>query len=163
MKFTHIVLVCGIGIMAAACETMSPATYSNSAANVAALRNYQNTTINVASMTDNSEFDPDCRLVGPIEASGGRTVAEFVRDALDAELIFADVHSDNAMTNLDAVLDAATYSSFDGYWEFTLTLNNPGNGRSLTVMSHSDFTTAFSAVTACINSSQALTRLPCRI
>ena len=54
---------------------------------------YPNAKLAVASMEDVSRFDSGCRLVGPITASGNRTVPQFVYDSFNEELKFANLYS----------------------------------------------------------------------
>ncbi len=156
LKIFPVFAVLTVSVFASACESMSPATYSNYADNVVALRNYEDTTVAVSSMVDNSEFNAACRLVGNLETSGDRTIAEFIQDAFNAEFVFADVYSEDATANSAATLDEASYSSIVGWWEFTLTLVNPANQNKMTVTSRYEYTSGISAITACINSSQAI-------
>jgi hypothetical protein len=101
---------------------------------------YPNAKLAVASMEDVSRFDSGCRLVGPITASGNRTVPQFVYDSFNEELKFANLYStDQGASQLKLTLLAVTFSSVSvvtgGWWEFTVKLDNPTNGRSLTTTS----------------------------
>ena len=44
-----------------------------------------------------------------------------------------------------------------GYWTFSLQVSNKASGKSLTADSRYDFDSGFDAVTACMNTSNALT------
>jgi len=151
-----------LGVSLSACETMSPATYSNFADNTFTLRNYEGAKLKVASITSQSAFDPGCRLVGPIEVSGNRPIFQFVQDSFNDEFKFAGVYSDDPdAVQLSATLTEARFSSMtgltSGWWDFALTLSNPENGRQVSANSRYDFTSGFSAIVACQNTSQALT------
>jgi len=162
MKYIHIsvavLLACGLS----ACETMQPANYSNFADNTVALRMYPNAKVNVVALSDQSMFDPSCRLVGPVKASGGRTIPQFVQDSYNDELKFANLYSaDQSAAKLNATLVSAKFSSSsgltEGWWDFTVKLANPANNRELTTSYKYDFHSGFAAEVACSNTSQALT------
>jgi hypothetical protein len=151
-----------VALALSACESMSPATYSNFADNSVALRMYPNAKLAVTSMDDMSRFDSGCRLVGPITASGNRTVPQFIYDSFNEELKFANLYStEQGAAQLKLTLLAASFSSVSGltggWWDFTVKLDNPANGRSVTANTKYDFQSGFSAVAACQNVSVSLT------
>lgn len=159
MKYAPRIAVALLAISLAACETMTPATYANYADNSVALRMYPNAKVIVESVDDQSRFDPGCRLVGPIEASGNRTVPQFVLDSFNEELKFANMYS--AAAKLKLTLESASFSSLsgltNGWWDFTVKLDNPANSRSLSANSRYEFQSGFNAAVACQNTAQALT------
>ena len=162
MKHLSVIGACILALGLSACESMSPATYSNFADNSVALRMYPNAKVAIASMEDTSRFDSGCRLVGPITASGNRTVPQFIYDSFNEELKFANIYStDQGAASLKLTLVSATFSStsglVNGWWEFTVKLDNPADGRSLTANTKYDFQSGFSAVAACQNTSVSLT------
>ena len=146
----------------AACESMQPATYANLADNSYALRNLSGAKVSVSKLDDKSDFDPGCRLVGPIKTSGARTIARFIQDSLNDELKFAGAYSiEPNSAALTATLQSAAFSSSsgltEGWWTFSLELANPKNGRTLVANSRYDFHSGFTATVACANASQDLT------
>ena len=162
MKIIPAVAVAVLALSLAACETMTPATYANYADNSVALRTYMNAKVVVASVEDESRFDPGCRLVGPIEASGKRTVPQFVIDSFNEELKFANMYSaDQDAAKLKLTLVEASFSSLSGltsgWWDFTIRLDNAANNRSLTANAKYEFQSGFNAAVACQNTAQALT------
>lgn len=146
----------------AACETMQPATYSNYGDNTFALHKFVGAKVRIGAMTDDSKFDSNCRLVGPIKTSGNRPIAEFVKDSFNDELKFAGLYSDDpGTTDLTATLQAASFSSMaaltQGHWDFSLQLANPDNGKTVTANASYNFDSGFNAAIACANVSNALT------
>jgi hypothetical protein len=145
-----------------ACESMQPATYANLADNTFALRNLSGTKVSVSKLDDKSNFDPGCRLVGPVQTSGARTIAKFIQDSFNDELKFAGIYSaePNSVT-LVATLQSAAFSSSsgltEGWWNFSLELANPKNGRTIVANNKYEFHSGFAANVACANASQALT------
>jgi hypothetical protein len=161
MKVIH-VLAISASLFLAGCETMQPASYANYGDNTFALKKFTGAKVRVSTVTDASKFDSGCRMVGPIKTAGNRPLADFVRDSLNDELKFAGVYSDDqGSTQLAATLNSAEFSSMTGltrgYWNFSLQLANPANGKSLTTDYHYDFDSGFDAMTACGNTSNALT------
>jgi hypothetical protein len=151
-----------VGVTVSACETMSPATYSNFGDNSLQLRMYSSAKLVVAGLEDESKFNSGCRLVGPITASGNRTIPQFVQDSFNEELKFAGIYSnDQGSAKLKLTLVSASFSSTSnltsGWWDFTVKLDNAANNRSLTASSKYEFQSGFNATVACQNTSQALT------
>src|SRR5262245_19725121 len=135
-----VVLVSASALALAGCESMSPATYANFADNVVALRNYGNAKVAVVSMNDQSKLDAGCRLVGPITASGNRTIPQFIQDSFNEELKFANIHSlDQGAAQLRMTLVTAEFSSMsgltNGWWDLAVNIENPAYGRSMTTSS----------------------------
>ncbi len=162
MRHSIAISVTFIAITLSACETMEPANYSNFADNSLALRKLPNAKATVASMDDQSKFDAGCRLVGPVKASGNRTIPQFIQDSYNDELKFANLYStDPTAATLAATLISAKFSSSsgltEGWWDITIKLSKPANNRDLTTSYKYDFHSGFAAAVACSNTSQALT------
>jgi hypothetical protein len=145
----------------AACSTQTPSVYSNYADNTLALRKIDPVRTRVASISDQSAFDENCRMVGPIKLSGNRTLAKFISDSFNDELKFAGVF-DETQTKpaLNAVLVRAAFSSSagltSGWWDLAWTLTNPATGKSLASSVKYDFSTNFVGEIACKNVAEAL-------
>ena len=148
-----------VGGLLAGCSTMTPTSYSPYADNNVELRKLEGQTVRINLITDASNFDAGCRLMGPIEASGNRSVAQFVQDSFNDEFKFAGVHGDGVA--LQADLTKAEFSSTsgltNGWWELAATLKNPKTGKSLSANSRYEFPSGFDAMTACTQTAQALT------
>ncbi|HVP84551.1 MAG TPA: hypothetical protein VMS78_07520 [Rhizomicrobium sp.] len=161
-KFVAIFAAGLLALGLSACETMQPATYSNYGDNTFELRKIEGVKVRIGSITDQSKFDSNCRLVGPIKTSGNRPIAEFVKDSFNDELKFAGLYSDDPSTvNLAATLQSASFSSMEaltqGHWDFSLQLANPANGKTIVANSSYSFDSGFVADIACANVSNALT------
>jgi hypothetical protein len=162
MKSIAAAALVAAAIALAGCQTMQPASYSNYGDNTFVLRKITDAKLRVTSMSDVSKFDSGCRMVGPIKTAGTRPLAEFIRDSLNDEFKFAGLYSDDpAATELSATLNSAEFSSMTaltrGYWTFSLQLANRTSGKSLKTESRYDFDSGFDAMTACMNTSNALT------
>lgn len=162
MKKLMTTAVLAAALALSACQTMQPASYANYGDNTFVLRKFTGAKVRVTSMNDLSKFDSGCRMAGPIKTAGNRPLAEFIRDSLNDELKFANLYSDEpGSTELSATLNSGEFSSMTGltrgYWTFSLQLANAANGKSLTATSRYDFDSGFDAMTACMNTSNALT------
>lgn len=160
MKSIFISVLCALFV--AGCSTMTPTTYSPSADTNVELKKLEGAKLSVASVSEESEFDAGCRLMGPIEASNNRTVAEFVRDSFNDELKFAGLYSDEETgVQLNAVMENIEFSSMDGltsgWWAMRVRLSNSDNGEELTAETRYTFKSGFDAITACNQTAQALT------
>lgn len=158
-KFLSVVSIVATCFVLAGCSTMTPSTYAVNADNNVALRKLAGVKVNVVSMTDVSKFSANCRLMGPIEASNKRSIAQFVQDSFNDELKFADVYGTNVA--LDGSLDHAEFSSIsgltNGWWDLAATLKNPKTGASISAHNRYEFPSGFDAATACTQTAQALT------
>lgn len=138
---------------------MTPTSYAPYADNNVALRKHEGVSVSVGSLSDTSNFSANCRLMGPITASGNRSIAQFVQDSFNDEFKFAAIHGSD--TVLQGELTHAEFSSTsgltNGWWILRVTLRNPDNGSSLTADARYDFPSGFDAMTACTQTAQALT------
>lgn len=162
MKFLGLAAIAALTITLAGCVTMPPASYANYADNTYALRKYDGAKVRIGTFTDLSHFDSGCRMVGPIKTAGNRPIPEFIHDSLNDELKFAGLYSDDqSSVLLAATLQSGKFSSMtgltSGYFDFSLQLSNPQNGKSVTANSQYSFDSGFDADTACRNVANALT------
>jgi hypothetical protein len=145
-------------LLSSACSTMTPARYSISVDNNLELKKYGGSKIQLAEMETTGTFDAHCRLMGPIQASDGMTIPEFVRKAFNDEFKFAEVYGDTGVTlsgNLTKVAFSSSAGLTNGWWQFTLEFES-SNGKSMTVDTRYDFKSGFDAITACNQTAQAL-------
>ncbi len=137
---------------------MTPARYSMSVDNNQALKKLEGSQVYLASLEAPKTFDAGCRLMGPIQASDGMTIPQFIVKAFNDELKFANLYSEKGVT-LSGVLNNIDFSSTSGltsgWWNIGMTLNS-SNGKSLTVDNRYEFKSGFDAITACNQTAQAL-------
>lgn len=152
------IILMPILLMATACSTMTPARYSMSIDNNQALKKFDGSKVRITSMTPPANFDAACRLMGPIQASDGMTIPQFVEKALNDEFKFANIYSESG-TSLKGTLKAIDFSSTTGltggFWHINMELNS-SNGKSMNVDNRYDFKSGFDAITACNQTAQAL-------
>lgn len=140
------------------CSTMTPARYSVSVDNNMVLKGYQGTTMDLVTIGAPDKYDASCRMMGPIQASDGQTIPEFVRKAFNDEFKFANVYGESGAKltgHLDKIAFSSTSGLTSGWWDLALTLNS-NNGRSISVENKYDFKSGFDAITACNQTAQAL-------
>lgn len=140
------------------CSTMTPARYSVSVDNNQLLKTYQGSNISLVSMAAPSKYDSACRMMGPIQASDGQTIPEFVRKAFNDELKFAGVYGDTGAKlsgRMNKIAFSSTSGLTSGWWDLAMTLDS-SNGKSLTVENTYHFKSGFDAITACNQTAQAL-------
>ena len=145
-------------LLVSGCSTMTPARYSMSIDNNLALKKFDGSKIRLASLSAPATFDANCRLMGPIQASDGMTIPQFVEKAFNDELKFAGVYSDQGVS-LTGSLNRIEFSSSsgltNGYWNLGMELKS-SNGKSMSFDNRYDFKSGFDAITACNQTAQAL-------
>ncbi|WP_157956549.1 hypothetical protein [Dyella sp. C11] len=156
MKKSRLALL-GMMLVVSGCSTMTPARYSVSVDNDMILKTYQGKTLNVASLDAPATYDANCRLMGPIKASDGATIPQFVQKAFNDEFKLAGVYGDNAVVTgrMEKIAFSSSAGLTSGWWDLSLTLNS-NNGNSLSVENKYEFKSGFDAITACNQTAQAL-------
>jgi hypothetical protein len=156
MKRFLIVAALLLGVVG--CSTMTPARYSVSVDNNQLLKQYTGRAVLLASLQAPGKYDSNCRLMGPIQASDGMTIPQFVEKAFNDEFKFAGIYSDSGI-KLDGELQKIKFSSVSGltggWWDLGITLKS-SNGKSLAAENRYQFKSGFDAITACNQTAQAL-------
>ena len=155
MRFTA--AMAGLALVAG-CSTMTPARYSVSVDNNQALKQYAGKSLWIASLGSPDAFDANCRVMGPIQASDGMTIPQFVHKAFNDELKLAGLYNEKG-TSLTGRLNKVEFSSTagvtGGWWDLGMTLSS-SNGQSMAVENRYEFKSGFDAITACNQTAQAL-------
>ena len=141
-----------------ACSTMKPARYSISVDNIQSMKEYEGLSARVLTFNKRTDFSNNCRMMGPIEAADGQTVASFIKKAMNDEFKMAEIYSEDGIT-LDGIITKIEFSSMDGltngHWEIEVQLNS-SNGKSMTAYNNYRFSSGFDAITACNATADAL-------
>lgn len=155
MKST--VLALFIAALTSGCSTYSTLRYSIAPDNVVALRSLNGKEVNIGafSATTPAQKEIMCRGVGPIKTPDNETFAEFIRKALLDELQVANVFVASAPVTLTGNLNSIDFSSVDGKWNLSLTVNS-SNGKQMYVSESYSYTTSYYGETACNQTAQAL-------
>ena len=154
----RVLALCVVVLVSVGCSTMTPARYAVSVDNNLALKKYEGSRVKLVSMVSPASFDPNCRLMGPIQGSDGMTVPQFVQKAFNDELKFANLYAEDGVTldgNLTKIAFSSTSGLTNGWWELDLTLKS-SKGKSMDVASLYEFKSGFDAITACNQTAQAL-------
>jgi len=140
------------------CGTYSAVRYSPMAETVAMLRQHRNTPVNVGHFTMRNPRGAsiDCRMAGPVQTPDDEPIEDFVRKALVAELVMAEVYSQAAPVTLTGSLEEFDFSSMKGHWRMTLVLTS-SNGRHLTSTEDYDYGGHFIGDVACRQTAHAMT------
>lgn len=157
MRKTIAVLIVAAAF-ASGCSTMTPARYAVSIDNNQALKKYDGRKVRLASLSSPAEYSSNCRLMGPIQASDGLSIPQFVEKAFNDELRFANLYSEGGVM-LTGALTKIEFSSISGitsgWWDLGLKLSS-SNGQSMAVENRYNFQSGFDAITACNQTAQAL-------
>ena len=147
-----------LAVLTTGCSTMTTARYSVSIDNNQALKEYTGAAVRVTSIGAPASYNSNCRLMGPIQASDGMSIPQFVEKAFNDELKFAGIYSDKGVA-LTGTLTKIQFSSMagltNGWWDLGLTLTS-SNGNAMSTENRYDFKSGFDDITACNQTAQAL-------
>jgi hypothetical protein len=149
LTFTAIVL------LVSGCETMTSARYAVSMDINYELKQYKDITAYLAKLEPPDNYDPMCRLYGPIHGPDKMTIPEFIQDAFNDQLKFAEIYDERSENQLTGTLNKVAFSSNGGWWDMEITLHSP-NGRSVHVENRYNFETPFGTMAACNSATVAL-------
>lgn len=140
------------------CSTYALPKYSASADTVAKLRTLAPAKVSVGSFTGEKAAltSITCRGVGPIKPPDGISYGEYLRGALRAELLLADLYDEKSPVRIDGSLSALDFSSgiTDGAWQISMVLRS-SNGSTLNTSTNYRFDGSFFGDAACNQTAQA--------
>jgi hypothetical protein len=144
-----------------ACDTTSPvAGYTPATANVLAFQSAlkpTNTLVKVGQFTSASDIQtPGCRLVGSLDVTAGKSLDQYMKDALQTDLFTAQVYDVNSPTSISGKLDELKVNTFGtGSWTIGMqvTSNRDPAGYHVTVVR--PFKSSYVAEAACHNATNA--------
>jgi hypothetical protein len=145
-------------IILSACSITQRPRYAISVDNIYKLKSYEGVKVEVLSFNKSAKFDPNCRLMGPIELADGLTIPQFISKAFNDEFKMAGIYSIEGIKLSGDVTKIEFTSVSDvtnGYWDIGLRLNS-SNGKSLSVSNKYTFKSGFDALTACNATADAL-------
>jgi len=148
-----------VAFVLSGCSTVTPARYAVSVDVNDELEKFEGQAVYLAQLDAPQEYNPNCRLMGPIRAGDGMTIPEFIQDAFNDEFKFADIYDQDNGVPLTGKMEKVDFSSSsgmtNGWWELSIVLDSP-NGKSLSVDDRYEFKSGFDAITACNQTAQAL-------
>lgn len=143
----------------AGCDSYAAPQYQTNPQNTIALQSVaasgKRATVASVSLAQGINPRPSCRLAGPIDLGGGQDAQTIIRQAILAELLAAGVQSPNG-TPLSVTVTELEPSSVNGTWTIGLRMTSPKG--SYDVSQVTNFSTSFSAVSACNNTAMAFNR-----
>lgn len=160
-KLLSLACVLGASFLLTACETTSSSPYKASTQNVIGLKSTlasRGATVRLAEFTSASGVPdkPMCRGLGPVDVAPGKTLPQFVREAMQEELFLAGAYDDAANVAVRARIDAVEMDSFGtGAWRLTMTVSSDRDPSGYQVSTDYPFASSFSAISACRNAANA--------
>ena len=164
MKFTikriaaYVVMVSAM--LAAGCQTTNSIPYKASTTNVITIQQTMQAqgkkiSVNQVVAAAGVDQNPNCRLVGPITVAPGKSLAQYIKEAMTEELFMAQVYQPNAASVLDARIEELSFSSTSpAYWNIKMNVKS-NQSAGYTVSVKYGFDTSWSAVAACKNVADA--------
>ena len=107
------VLVVLLLLFLTACSTMQPPRYSISVDNIQKMKSYNGAKAEITELKQVASFDPNCRLMGPIEPADGLSVPQFITKAFNDEMKMADLYSKEGV-KLKGDVTKVEFSSITG-------------------------------------------------
>lgn len=151
----------GAALILAACDTTSPvAPYSPSTANVLAFQSAlkpSGNSVKVGDFTSTAaDSKPTCRLAGALDVTPGKTIEQYVKDAMQTELFTAQVYDVNSPVAISGRLDEVKVNTFGtGSWTLGMQVTSSRDPTGYHVQAVRTFKTSFSATAACQNATNA--------
>jgi hypothetical protein len=142
-----------------ACETLVTPRYSITGDNNLAVKALGVTAMGVGEFTGPSNFDANCRALGPVQVADGITHTQYIRKAFEEEFKIAGVFAANSprvtITGTVSRLEfSSTRALTGGSWDIDLTLMS-SNGSNMKATEHYEFQSGFAAPTACKQTAEA--------
>lgn len=159
MKLSKVMLALVVTFGLGGCETLVTQRYSVTGDNNLAVKALGVTAIGVGEFNGPSNFDSNCRALGPVQVADGITHTQYIRKAFEEEFKIAGVFAANSpRVTLTGTVTRLEFSSTravtGGSWDIDLTLMS-SNGSNMKVTEHYEFPSGFMAPTACKQTAEA--------
>lgn len=160
MKIKILAFFAIAAVSISACDTYTAQQYQTTAQNTISLQELaargERATVGEVRLAQGIEPRPTCRLAGPLDLGGGDNLAQTIKQAVQSELLAGGMYKAGG-TPININVIALKPDSFNGQWTIGL---QPYTSRSTgyVVQSVSQFSTSFSAVAACNNTTTAFNR-----
>jgi hypothetical protein len=154
-------IILAAGLSVAGCDTMSPAApYAASTPNVLAFQSAlkpRGQQVRVGDFTSAAGVQaPTCRMAGTLDVTSGKTLAQYLKDALQTELFTAQVYDSAAPVVINGKLDQLQVNTFgSGSWTLGLQITSNQDPVGYHVTTVHTFASSFSAMAACQNAVNA--------
>ena len=150
----------GIMILLAGCETTNSIPYKASTANVITIQKSLLSTGKMVSVSDITmaegvDENPMCRLMGPVNVAPGKSLSQYIKEAMQEELFMAKVYEPDAPTVIEGQIKELSFSSVSpAYWSITMKVkSNISSGYTVSIKY--PFDTSWTAYSACKNVANA--------
>lgn len=156
MKTTKTMIAIAATIILSGCETTNSIPYKASTSNVISIQQKlqpQGKKVSVGSVTSAAGVadNPMCRLMGPVKVAPGKSLPQYIKDALQEELFMAQVYQADSTNIIEGKIEALSFSSVSpASWDITMSIKS-NNSSGYTVAVKYPFDTSFSAYSACKN------------
>lgn len=160
MKKIVLATALGAALVLSGCSTTNSIPYKASTANVIKMQQVlkeSGKTLNVGTIStaEGVSESPMCRLMGPVKVAPGKTMTQYIADALQEELFMAQVYDVTSPSTLSAQVTELSFSSvYPATWTIGMDLSS-NNGTSYSVNTKYEFNTSWDAYSACKNVADA--------
>jgi hypothetical protein len=150
--------VAACAVFLVGCESMVAPRYSVTGDNNMAIRALSTNGIGVGEFRGPRLFDPNCRMLGPLEVADGLTHTQYIRRGFEEEFKVGGIYSAAPRIVLTGYVNRMEFSSArnitGGNWTIELILAS-SNGMTMKAEESYDFTSGFIANTACKQTAEA--------
>ena len=152
--------ICALGALLAACDTTSALVpYQPSTRNVLAAQGALRASegqVSVGAFTATTDVSPPlCRGLGALDVSPGRSIPDFIQEALQTELFTAGVYDADAPAITGSVDELEVNTFGTGSWTIALTVRSPSHPTGYQVRTDYAFSTSSFVYAACRNATSA--------
>jgi hypothetical protein len=154
-------MACALMMTVAACDTTSAvAPYSASMPNVLAYQSALKGSGNAVRVGDFTAATgvaiPTCRLAGALDVTAGKSVQQYIKDAMQTEIFTAQVYDQNSSITITGYVDEVKLNTFGtGSWTLGLKVTSNRDPVGYHVEAVHMFSTSYTAVAACRNATSA--------
>lgn len=158
-KILLVIIFIGANFVLTGCETTASRPYSALTDNVLKFQSILSNSgqkVKLSPFEESSDIGSlNCRLMGPVDVSPGKSKSTYIQEALKTELFMAQAYDINADVAINGKLDFLKFSSVSpAKWDITFTVSsNKSDGYTITTSY--PFKTSFSAYSACKNVADA--------
>ena len=162
MKFITAIAIIPILLIATGCSTTSNSVqYDSTPTNVINIQSASadgkyKVRVEDFRMSATAETSLLCRAMGEIDVAPGQSLEEFIKEALQEELLEAGVYSTTSPIIITGEINRVSFSSVSSHWDIAMTLSS-SNGTQYDVSTNYKFKGSFDAWSACKNVANAFT------
>ena len=148
------------GLLLAGCETTNSIPYKASTENIITIQQQaeggeDGVQLGIFSVAPNIDESPICRLSGPIRVAPGKSIPDYIKDALQEELFAANLYDTKANNIIEGSVENIEFSSVSpASWKLSLKLSSKHHSGYTTSIKY-PFETSWTAYSACKNVANA--------